>query len=204
MDFIIRWTGKLLKNLKTPFFQDIQNSFQWATGIGLEPHQNFFRKKIPINTVTRVVQSFGRNGPLLAGWLSDGKKFFLNLAQTHDEQMLKISRRLLDLYLIYYWLTDFSPLVWSLLTKSVPKQEALNLWRGKLFHFFQILYYHIHPKVIVISIVDLQKINNFAKFGGCCSKNAPAMPLRSLKWSRTWQAYFFNYHFKMWQKVEIA
>ena len=49
------------------FFQDIQNSFQWATGIGLEPHQNFFQKKIPTNTVARAVQSFGRNGPLLAG-----------------------------------------------------------------------------------------------------------------------------------------
>ena len=30
------------KIAKRHFFQDIQNSFQWATGIGLEPHQNFF------------------------------------------------------------------------------------------------------------------------------------------------------------------
>ena len=49
------------------FFQDIQNSFQWATGIGLEPHQKIFRKKISTNTVARAVQNFGRNGPLLAG-----------------------------------------------------------------------------------------------------------------------------------------
>ena len=47
-------------------------------------------------------------------------------------------------------------------------QEALNIWRGKLFHFFQILCNHMYPKVIVISIVDLQKTNNFTKFGGCC------------------------------------
>ena len=53
------WTHKLLKNLKTPFFQDIQNSFQWVTGKGLEPHQNLFQKKIPTNTVARAVQSFG-------------------------------------------------------------------------------------------------------------------------------------------------
>ena len=33
------------KIAKRHFFQDIQNSFNWATGIGLEPHQNFFRKK---------------------------------------------------------------------------------------------------------------------------------------------------------------
>ena len=82
-------------------------------------------------------------------------------------------------------------------------QEALNIWRGKLLHFFQILYNHIYPKVIVISIIDLQKTNNFAKFGGYCSKNAPAMPLRILKWSRAWQAYFFSYYFYIWQKVEI-
>ena len=82
-------------------------------------------------------------------------------------------------------------------------QEALNIWIGKHFHFFQILYNHTYPKAIVISIVDLQKTNNFAKFGGYCSKNAHVMPLRSLKWSRAWQAYFLNYHFQIWQKVEI-
>ena len=91
---------------KCHFFQDIQNSFQWATGIGLEPHQNFFWKKNPTNTVARAVQSFGWNGPLLAGWFSNGKNFFVNLAQTLDEQTLKISRRLLDSYLIHCWLTD--------------------------------------------------------------------------------------------------
>ena len=55
------------KIAKRHFFQDIQNSFQWATGIGLEPHQKNFRKKISTNTVARAVQNFGRNGPLLAG-----------------------------------------------------------------------------------------------------------------------------------------
>ena len=56
-----------LKIAKRHFFQDIQNSFQWATGIGLEPHQKIFRKKIPTNMVARAVQNFVRNGPLLAG-----------------------------------------------------------------------------------------------------------------------------------------
>ena len=55
------------KIAKRHFFQDIQNSFQWPTGIGLEPHQKNFRKKIPTNTVARAVQNFGQNGPLLAG-----------------------------------------------------------------------------------------------------------------------------------------
>ena len=84
------------KIAKRHFFQDIQNSFNWATGIGLEPHQNFFRKKIPTNTVARAVQDFGQNGPLLAGWLSNSKNFAVNLAQTCDKQMLKISERYLN------------------------------------------------------------------------------------------------------------
>ena len=78
---------------KRHFFQDIQNSFQWVTGIGLEPNQNFFQKKIPTNTVARAVQSFGRNGPWRAGWLSNGQNFDVNLAESPDEEMLKISRR---------------------------------------------------------------------------------------------------------------
>ena len=45
----------------------IPSNGQWETGIGLEPNQNFFQKKIPTNTVARAVQSFGQNGPLLAG-----------------------------------------------------------------------------------------------------------------------------------------
>ena len=58
------------------------------------------------NTVARDVQSFGWNGPCLAGWLSNGLNFFINLAQSGDEQMLKISRRYLHLSLINCWLTE--------------------------------------------------------------------------------------------------
>ena len=96
-----------MKNCKTPFFQDIQNSFQWATVIGLEPHQIFFRKKIPTITVARAVQNLGRNGPLWAGRLSNGKNFFIKLAQTCDEQMVKISERYLKLLLSNSKLTKF-------------------------------------------------------------------------------------------------
>ena len=83
------------KIAKRHFFQDIRNSIQLATDIGLEPNQNFFRKKIPTNTVARAVQNLGRNGPLRAGPLSKGKNFFIKLAQTCDEQMVKISERYL-------------------------------------------------------------------------------------------------------------
>ena len=46
------------KIAKRHFFKDIQNSFQWATGIGLETHQKKFPKKISTNTVARAVQNF--------------------------------------------------------------------------------------------------------------------------------------------------
>ena len=45
--------------------------------------------------VPRAVQNLGRNGLLRAGQLSNGKKFFIKLAQTYDEQMIKISERYL-------------------------------------------------------------------------------------------------------------
>ena len=88
-------------------FQDIQNSFQWPFGIGPEPHQNFFRKKIPTITVARAVQNVGRNGPLRADRLSNGKNFFIKLAQTCDEQMVKISERYLKPLLSNSKLTKF-------------------------------------------------------------------------------------------------
>ena len=81
---------------KRRFFQDIKNSFQWVIGNGLKPTQFFSFQNISTNTVAREVQSFGQNGPWLAGWLSNGQNFFVNLAQTWDEEMLKISGRYLD------------------------------------------------------------------------------------------------------------
>ena len=50
--------------------------------------------------VARGVQSFGRNGPWRAGCLSNGQNFYVNLAETCDEEMLKISGRYLDSCLI--------------------------------------------------------------------------------------------------------
>ena len=91
----------LQKNPKRHFFRDIQNSFHEVTHIGLEPHQFFSFWNISTNTVARAVQSFGRNGPWLAGWLSYGQNLLVKFAQTHDEQMLIISRRTLDSCLSY-------------------------------------------------------------------------------------------------------
>ena len=91
----------LVKNFKAPFFKDIENSFLEVTHIGLEPHQFFSFKNISTNTVARDVQSFGRNGPWLAGWLSYGQIFSSKVAQTFDKQVLKISRRYLDFCMIY-------------------------------------------------------------------------------------------------------
>ena len=65
----------------------------------------------------------------------------------------------------------------SIYSGNRSMQEALNIWRGKLFLFFSTLDSHMYPKVILISIVDLQKTNNFAKFGGCIAqKMCPPRP----------------------------
>ena len=58
------------------------------------------------NTVARAVLSFGQYWLWLAAWLSNDKNFFVTLALTCDEQMLKISRRYLDSYLSNGWLTE--------------------------------------------------------------------------------------------------
>ena len=50
------------------------------------------------------------------------------------------------------------------------------------------------------SFEDYQKMCFLAKFGGCRSKNKPATPLGSLKWSRAWQHHFSSYtHQTLWK-----
>ena len=41
------------------------------------------------------------------------------------------------------------------------------------------------------------------KFGGCNSKNKPATPLRSLKWSRAWQHHFSSFTLQILWKVDF-
>ena len=51
------------KIAKRHFFQDIQHSFNWATGIGLEPHQKKFEKKfqqIPPLEPSKILAEMGR------------------------------------------------------------------------------------------------------------------------------------------------
>ena len=68
--------------------------------MGLEPHQNFFQKFFSTNMVARGVQSFcileGATDPLIEQLLI----FFVNLPQTYDEQMLKISSQYLERFQI--------------------------------------------------------------------------------------------------------
>ena len=57
----------LAKKFKPPFFGHIENSFHEVTHMGLKPHQIFSFENISTNTVARGIQSFGQNGPWLAG-----------------------------------------------------------------------------------------------------------------------------------------
>ena len=75
-----RWTPWLAKNIQnTIFFIDFENSFHEVTHIDLEPHQIFSFQNISTNTVAKGVQSFGPTGLWLAGCLSNGQNFLLNL-----------------------------------------------------------------------------------------------------------------------------
>ena len=113
------------KNPKRHFFGAIGNPFHEVTWIGLEPHQIFSFCNISTNMVARGVQSFGLNGPWLAGHLSYGQNFFLKFAQTCDEQMLKISRRYLDSSLSNDWITE------KLLSLLPPQWTLWPLWGQK-------------------------------------------------------------------------
>ena len=55
------------KNQKRHFLRDISKSFQEVTPMGPEPHQFFSFSNISTNWVARGIQSFGQNGPWLAG-----------------------------------------------------------------------------------------------------------------------------------------
>ena len=79
-------------NLRKTAGGKIDQGLKAENNPGLEPNQIFFQKKIPTNTVARAIQSFGRNGPWRAGWLSNGQNFDVNLEKSPDGEMLKISR----------------------------------------------------------------------------------------------------------------
>ena len=70
------------KNSKRHFLRDIEKSFQEDTPMGPEPHHFFSFDNISTNTVARGIQSFGQNGPWLAGKLSNGHSFCKKLTQT--------------------------------------------------------------------------------------------------------------------------
>ena len=55
------------KNSKRHFLGDISKSFQEVIPMGPEPHHFFSFSNISTNMVARGIQSFGRNGPWLAG-----------------------------------------------------------------------------------------------------------------------------------------
>ena len=116
---------------KRQFLRDIKNSFHQVTHTGLEPHQFFSFWNISTNTVARDVQSFGQNGPLLAGWLSYGQNFFLKFAQTLDEQMLKISRRYYDSYSNYSWMTEFVATNGPLLVNIIKSDQKGSIGCNK-------------------------------------------------------------------------
>ena len=113
----------------------------------------FFKKKNSTNTVARAVQSFGRNEPWLAGWLRNNWKFFVSLAQTWDEEMLKISGRYLDSCLSNVQITE------KLLLLLPPQWALWPLWGQKWP-----LWWQVPQKFFVNLIYDVHRLalSNFS------------------------------------------
>ena len=88
------------KKFITPFFKIYWKilSRGYSNGSRTSPFFSFWN--ISTNMVARGIQSFGQNGPWLAGWLRNAQNFFVKFAQICDEQMLKISGKYLYSYLI--------------------------------------------------------------------------------------------------------
>ena len=90
-----------------PFFTRYQEFLSWGNSNGSRTTPKSFSKFFfSTNMVTRGVQSFcileGAADPLI----DQLQKFFVNLAQTYDEQMLKISSQYLKWLQIYCHLTE--------------------------------------------------------------------------------------------------
>ena len=74
---------------KRHFFQDIKNSFNGVTWMGLETHQNFFQILFSTIMVARGVQSFcpleGATDPLIEKWLKFFCQFISDIWWTNAE-----------------------------------------------------------------------------------------------------------------------
>ena len=97
-----------------------------------------------IITVARAVQNLGRNGLLQAGQLSNGKNFFIKLAQTCDKQMVKISER----YLIHCppWTTKWAFCTFSCLKWPFGWQRSATKfgWFWITQKWFEISFWNFH------------------------------------------------------------
>ena len=87
----------------------------------------------------------------------------------------------------------------STLSVDYPSTSCIYVRCGST-RFSQIRNQWRYQKHYFTSFEDYQKMCFLTKFGGCCSKNKPATPLGSLKWSRAWQHHFSSYtHQTLWK-----
>ena len=78
-------------------------------------------------------------------------------------------------------------------SNEATQVQAICMYGAAQPDFSQIRNQWRYQKHYFTSFGDYQKMCFLTKFGGCCSKNKPATPLGSLKWSRAWQHHFSSY-----------
>ena len=91
---------------KRRFFGDFLNSFNWVTQIGPKTTHKIFFENISKNTGATVVQNFGILDGAAHLQIEIWPKFFVNLAQSFDEHLLKNSMRYLKRFLNNHQFTE--------------------------------------------------------------------------------------------------
>ena len=118
MDVVIRWTGKLLKNLKTPFFSWYSKFLPMANWYRSRTSPKFFSKKNSNKCSRKSRPKFWRKWAVAGRLVEQGQKFFCQFSAdtwwTSPENFSSIAWFIFESLLINWFFAD--SLVPSLVT----------------------------------------------------------------------------------------
>ena len=125
--------------------------------------------------VVKGIQNLGQNEPWWAGWLGNGQNFGINLSQSYDKQMLKISWSYLDSYLSYGRITNN---LLQQMAQCCPTLDHLDSTGPFVATNFQLFCHNsnINQDIFLkfsVFVYDIFILNRHQNFGNC-SMNLPA------------------------------
>ena len=105
VDFVIRWTGKLLKNLKTPFFSRYSKFLPMANWYRSRTSPKFFSKKNSNKCGRKSRPKFWPKWAVAGRLVEQGQKFFCQFSAdtwwTSPENFSSIARFIFELLANY-------------------------------------------------------------------------------------------------------